>query len=201
MAGDRPGGTRGGPRRKATFAERRERRASVEDVAEVLGAAARFLEARPRSVTEVRRRLTTAGYRGVLVEAAIGGLVDLGYLDDAAFARTWVESRDRARPRGELALRKELRLKGVEGALVERVLAERRETVDPGGADVDAGAADRLLARHARALARVTDPRSQRQRAYALLARHGFDPSTASDAARRFATAPDEPDAAEPDEG
>ena len=36
-----------------------------------------------------------------------------GYLDDAAFARTWVESRDRARPRGESALRRELTLKGM----------------------------------------------------------------------------------------
>ena len=33
-------------------------------------------------------------------------------LDDEAFARAWVESRDRARPRGERALRAELRQKG-----------------------------------------------------------------------------------------
>ncbi len=198
MGGERPDGASAGRRRKPTVAERRERRSRVEDVSEVLEAAARFLEARPRSVTEVRRRLTTAGYRGALVEAAIGRLVELGYLDDEAFARTWLESRDRARPRGELALRRELRLKGIEGALIERVLAERRETVDP-GADVDAVAAERLLARHARALARVIDPRSRRQRAYALLARHGFDPATASDAARRFAAAGDEPASAEPE--
>ena len=52
--------------------------------------------------------------------------------------------------------------------------------------DVDRAAADRLLARHARALARVADVRERRQRAYALLARNGFDPSTAGDVARRF---------------
>ena len=56
---DRPRATR----RKPSYAERRERRAAVEDVAEVLEAAARFLEARPRSVAEVRRRLTPLGYR------------------------------------------------------------------------------------------------------------------------------------------
>jgi hypothetical protein len=33
-----------------------------------------------------------------------------------------------------------------------------------------------LIARNARALARVVDPRQRRQRAYALLARNGFDP-------------------------
>jgi hypothetical protein len=35
-------------------------------------------------------------------------------------------------------------------------------------------------------LTRIADPRARRQRAYALLARHGFDPDTASDAVRRY---------------
>ena len=183
-----------GARRRASFQERRERRAAVEDVSEVLEAAARFLEARPRSVNEVRRRLTTAGYRSELVEASIGRLGELGYLDDDAFARTWVESRDRARPRGEHALRRELRLKGVDDAIVRAVLDDRRQggpddqghDGDAEPVDVDRAAADRLLARHARALARVADVRARRQRAYALLARNGFDPSTAADVARRF---------------
>ena len=48
---------------RESFAERRERRAAVDDPAVVLEAAARFLEARSRSVAEVRRRLTGAGYR------------------------------------------------------------------------------------------------------------------------------------------
>ncbi len=155
----------------------------------MVDAAARFLEARPRSVAEVRRRLTTAGYRSSLVTAAIDRMVELRYLDDDAFARSWVESRDRARPRGEIALRRELRLKGVDGAIVEAVLGERRAPA--GGdrdeaADADAGAAERLLARHARALERVADPRHRRQRAWALLARNGFDPETASRAAAAF---------------
>ncbi len=151
-------------RRRVSFQERRERRAAVEDVAEVLEAAARYLEARPRSVAEVRRRLTTAGYRVPLVEAAIVRLGELGYLDDDAFARAWVESRDRARPRGELALRRELRLRGVDDGLVRAVLADRRRdaedaaTDDGPPIDADRAAADRLLARHERSLARVADP-------------------------------------------
>src|SRR5512136_1705988 len=94
--------------RKPTLAERRERRAGVEDVAEVLDAAARLLEARPRSVEEVRRRLTRLGYRAPLVDEVVERLVELRYLDDEAFARAWVESRDRSKPRGEHALRREL---------------------------------------------------------------------------------------------
>ena len=182
--------------RKPSIAERRARRAAVEDVGEVLDAAARLLEARPRSTAEVRRRLTTAGYRGDLVGAAIVRLTELGYLDDASFAQAWVESRDRAHPRGEHALRQELRLKGVDRQIVDGVLADRRavrqpDANDPGGSgdhetSPDQAGAERLLERRSASLLREADPRRRRARAYALLARNGFDPETASLAAARF---------------
>ena len=159
----------------------------------MLEAAARFIETRSRSVAEVRRRLTGAGYRTDLVEGALARLLEIGILDDEVFARLWIESRDRAHPRGEAALRRELRLKGVEPAVIDVVVAERageRDAAQDGPSDgaptADSTAADRLLARSARTLARVADSRTRRQRAWALLARHGFDPETASDAVRRF---------------
>jgi regulatory protein len=170
-------------------AELRERRAAVDDVGQVLDAAARFLEARSRSTAEVRRRLTSAGYRGELVETALERLTAQGYLDDAAFARAWIESRDRARPRGERALRSELAQKGIDRGIIDLVLAARAEQEAPSerfasGAERDTArsadeiAATHLLERHRRALMREADPRKRRQRAYALLARSGFDPGT-----------------------
>jgi regulatory protein len=174
-------------RRRGTYAERRERRAAVADPAVVLDAAARFLETRSRSVMEVRRRLTTAGYRPELVERAITRLTDLGMLDDEAFARQWVESRDRARPRGERALRDELRLKGIDRATVEVVLEERRSTEAEEATPPDRTAALRLIDKHTRTLRRIADPRQRRQRAYALLARNGFDPETCREVAATVA--------------
>jgi regulatory protein len=181
---------------RETHAERRERQASITDVTEVLDAAARFLEARSRSVAEVRRRLVTAGYRPELVEQAISRLVQQGYLDDEAFSRAWIESRDRARPRGERALRTELIQKGIARETIDAVLAERdagrgassrglggsRSDGGGGSADEEPGvsadeaAARRLIERNRRALLREDDPRKRRQKAYALLARSGFDP-------------------------
>ena len=166
----------------------------------MLDAAARFLEARPRSVGEVRRRLRQAGYREELIEASIERLTELGVLDDAAFARQWVESRDRAHPRGEHALMIELRQKGIDGPTIAATLRERREAAvrwedgptndsdseRSAGAALEVTAAERLLQRHTRALARIGDSRVRRQKAYALLARNGFDPETASTVARRF---------------
>ena len=172
------GRKRRGPRE--SIADKRARYGAIDDPEVVLAAALRFLEARPRSAVEVRRRLTGAGYREDLVLAAIERLGDLGVIDDEAFARAWVESRDRARPRGERALRSELFRKGIDRQLADDVLEEREQT-RPGA---DAEAAERLLERHASALARIPDPMARRQRAYALLARNGFDPDVAATMAR-----------------
>jgi len=184
-------------RRRETPAEGRSRRGAVDDPAVVLDAAARFLEVRPRSVDEVRRRLRDAGYRLDLVVTAIERLTDLGMLDDEAFARAWVESRDRARPRGERALRSELRRKGVVDSIVTEVLGERDAGLG-GGAAPDGGeapaesadetAAARLLARRGAAAAREADPRRRRAKAYALLARNGFDPDVAGRAVAAWLT-------------
>jgi regulatory protein len=172
-------------RSRESPARRRERHGQIEDPEVVLAAALRFLEARSRSITEVRRRLTGAGYRPELVDGAITRLIELGVLDDEQFARLWIESRDRARPRGERALRQELALKGVDRALVDELLEDRRVGTGGDTSSIDDDAALKLLRRHARTLDRVGEPRVRRQRAYALLARNGFDSDTASDAIRR----------------
>ena len=150
----------------------------------MLDAAAAFLAVRPRSIGETRRRLATLGYQAALIDHVIERLAAYGYLDDAAFGRAWLESRDRARPRGTHALRSELLAKGLERDLVVTLLAEREgEGPDAAlsGAEVpeggpDLAAARKLLARRQAALTRELDPRRRRQRAYALLARGGFDP-------------------------
>jgi regulatory protein len=139
-------------------------------------AAATFLATRPRSVGETARRLRHLGYPPDLVEGVVTRLVEVGYLDDEAFARTWVESRDRARPRGENALRRELAQKGVARGVVDEVMAERIDASSDGDPNVVAAAA--LLARKRAGLMREPDERKRRQKAYALLARNGFDPET-----------------------
>jgi len=190
-------------RRRETFAERRTRRAAVTDPTVVLEAATRFLEVRPRSIDETRRHLRAAGYVPELVDGAVGRLIDLGILDDEAFARAWVESRDRAHPRGERALRRELSLKGIDRAIIEAVLADRDSGPDQSPREesgrtpsvderADERAAERLLARKASLLVRIADPRRRRQRAYELLARSGFDASVAALVAERWVRAGDD---------
>lgn len=171
-----------------------------------MAAAAALLASRPWTVSDIRRRLTTMGYQNALVEGTVTRLIELGYLDDERYATAWIASRDRSRPRGSTALRRELRRKGIEPAVIDAALAEREamtadaDTPEGSAAPEQAGSADlaaavRLLARRAAALAREPDPRKRRQKAYALLARNGFAPDVAGDAARRVTTDEDpEPD-------
>ena len=180
----------GNRRRRSTYAERKAERAKVEDPAEVLEAAARYLEARPRSTSEVRRRLTTMGYRSGLVDGAVTRLTEMGYLDDEAFARSWVASRDRARPRGGHALRRELQLKGVDRETVDAVLEEREEEASGDASSADEAGAERLLAKKLPSLLRERDPRKRLQKAYALLARNGFPPDVCSTVSRRVLADP-----------
>ena len=160
-----------------------------------MDAAAAFLAVRPRSVSETSRRLQHLGYPAPLVQQVVERLIEMGYLDDAAFTRAWVESRDRAAPRGESALRRELALKGVPWPLIDEVLAERDEGGLAGGSE--RAAAQALLARRRATLEREPDARKLRQKAYALLARSGFDPETCRDVSRAFASEPEADEAYE----
>ncbi len=93
-------------------------------------AALRFLEARPRSIAEVRARLGRKDYAPEAIDAAIMRLAELELLDDAAFARYWVENRQANRPRGTGALRDELRRKGIDADVTAEVLNDDTLTGD-----------------------------------------------------------------------
>ena len=155
---------------------RREARGQITDTGPVMEAAATFLAPRPRSISETKRRLSRLGFPQPLVDQVVERFAEIGYLDDEAFSRAWVESRDRARPRGESALRRELAQKGVARQVVDEILGERLDAAGDG--DPNLAAATALLERKRAALARESDERKRRQKAYALLARSGFDPET-----------------------
>jgi len=97
-------------------------------------AALRFLEARPRSIAEVRTRLGRKDFAPEAIDAAIARLAELELLDDAAFARYWVENRQAYRPRGAGALRDELRRKGVDANVTAEVLDDALTSDEAAGA-------------------------------------------------------------------
>lgn len=84
----------------------------------------RLLSRRPYSRGELRERLQTTGMAGPAIEEVLAGLEQAGLLDDEDFARSWVASRKAAGGAGRRKLRWELRRKGVDRQLVERILDE-----------------------------------------------------------------------------
>src|SRR4051795_2167360 len=98
------------------------------------------------------------GFRPPLVDQAVTRMTELGYLDDEAFARSWVASRDRARPRGGHALRRELQLKGVDRELVDAVVGDGAGAATGERAGADESPAERLLAKKLPSLLREPDP-------------------------------------------
>jgi regulatory protein len=122
-----------------------------------------LLSYRPRSESEMRRRLRRKRVEPEAIESTIDRLLRAGLLDDREFARYWVDNRFRFRPRGARALRHELQAKGVPSS----VISEALEQYD------DQAAARKAAQAGARRMARL-EPGDFRRRLSAYLARRGF---------------------------
>jgi len=150
------------------------------DAEQAFEIAGRFLGTRPRSRWEVEQRLRRAGAADPVVSATLKRLARIGLVDDVAFARWWVEQRDRHAPRGRTALETELRAKRVPAAVIETL---RAATIADGGLTEEERAAA-ALERHLRGRPVPDDARAV-QRLGMFLVRRGFDPATARTVLRR----------------
>jgi regulatory protein len=100
------------PGRKLTEAD--IERLQQEDTYEIaFQKALQFINHRPRSVEETRRRLLEKGFSDEVVQVTLEKLIDKHWLNDLDFARQWIENRNTFRPRSNRLLTYELRLKGV----------------------------------------------------------------------------------------
>lgn len=146
-----------------------ERLDATEQMSKALHAAARLLEVRPRAIAELRQRLQQKGFAPLAIDAALERLTELGMLDDMAFSRTWVENRRTFRPRGTIALRAELRRKGVSNDTIARVLAEADD-----GADAESARAFQLARTALHRYANAPDRATFTRRLGGFLQRRGF---------------------------
>jgi regulatory protein len=174
---------------------RRRGPAELPDAAAAMEIAVGFLGTRPRTRWETERRLRRAGATEPIIAATVERLTELGYLDDAAFARWWGEQRDRHAPRGARMIEAELRQRGVPREVIEGYRAEHRAPERrPEDAAVPSTEDDRAvdaLARHLRGRPLPSDPQAL-QRLGMFLVRRGFDPETVRTAIRRVGTDADD---------
>ena len=99
--------------------------------------------------------------------AVLDRLTEVGLIDDAAFARAWVSSRQAGRGLARRALSAELRAKGVEA----EVAAEAVELVDD---EDERAAAARLVERRLTGMRRL-DRATATRRLIGMLARKGYN--------------------------
>jgi regulatory protein len=132
--------------------------------------AVRYLASRPKSVAEIARHLRGKHFDADDVARAIDKLRAQRYVDDDAFARYWVEQRERFKPRGDRALKSELIAKGVSREVIEVVLGERAP-------DADVEQAKRALSRPMTRWATLAAPERKRK-IHTYLAARGFDYGT-----------------------
>ena len=101
---------------------------------EALERAFRMLARRPHSEREIRRALREKGAAAGDVDRVLERLRELGYVDDAAFARGWAKSRAGGRLWGDCRIAAGLREKGIPEELIRSTLSELREEMDEGEA-------------------------------------------------------------------
>ena len=166
--------------------EAQKARRAAAEASDVLEAAARSLSGAPRSRKSLEERLITAGYPEEHVRAAVARLVEIGLIDDERFAQALIDSRDRSRQRGDRALLQELRRRGIDDELAQRLLAQRaagesHSTEPVWGATLrvveeHAEGAEERAARAALSKLRLRggDARAEVQRLAQGLARRGF---------------------------
>lgn len=135
-----------------------------------------YLGYRPRSGAEIKRHLEEKGHQADVRQRVLRRLEELELVDDRAFARRWVQNRERFRPRSARALRYELARKGVPAEEIDRAL----EGFDP----VDSAYRALMIRAHA---FRSLDPRERRDKCQGYLARRGYPYHAAASAIRRAA--------------
>jgi len=155
-------------------APRTSNRHSPQPTVTALDAALRLLARRAHSRVELLLKLTRRGYEGGPIRAALSRLQELGYIDDQAFARSFV--RRRGSSRGPRALSAELAGRGVDRAEVDTAVAEFGESEQVAAAT---RIAERLYARKP-----TTGPREILDEIGTKLVRRGFSVVVARAACR-----------------
>ncbi|MBS1871014.1 MAG: RecX family transcriptional regulator [Actinobacteria bacterium] len=147
-----------------------------------LDLAFRYLTRRDRTVLEMRRYLEGKRVEPCAIDAALARLEREDYLNDARFAGQFAEDKRLLEEWGADRIERRLLALGVPPAIVRGAVAER-------GRDGELEAARALLRRRFPALG--DDPR-ERNRAYGVLVRKGYDHELAWDAIRAHGGRADE---------
>ena len=130
------------------------------------GICLRALTGAPKTRQQLADLLAERGVPDDAAESVLDRFTEVGLIDDAAYARAWVSSRQVGRGLARRALSAELRAKGVDPVVAA-------EAVDAVGDDDERAAAQRLVARKVGGMRRL-DRATATRRLMGMLARKGY---------------------------
>jgi regulatory protein len=186
------------------------------DDGRALALAYRHINSRERTVAEVRARLQRAELPEGEITAAIDELLELGYLDDTRYARVFTQDKRMLEAWGNERIERVLRERGIDREVILTALDEGDHARHASGLiangpiaggpfaggpfaggpidgtlaegmDGVATEADRAVALLVRRFPAGPAEARDRERAFRVLARKGYDSETAGDAVREWA--------------
>lgn len=173
----------GAPRRRKkspNLAARRQKNAELpaeEALAAAREAALRVLDRTAASSSQIRQKLTKAGFLPEIAEEIVNRFGEVGLLDDREYAAMLVRTRFQERGLVGRALLQELNRKGIAPELQQEALSQ----ITP---EQEVQSAQMLAEKRARSLHNVSYPQAMR-RIGSFLARKGYSPSQCREATRQ----------------
>jgi regulatory protein len=131
----------------------------------------RLLTLAPRTRAQLADALRKRGIPDTVAVGVLDRYTDAGLIDDAAFARAWVESRHYSRGLAGRALTVELKQRGVDSG-------EIRDAIEELGPDAEVATARKLVAQKL-AGTRGQPAQERTRRLAGMLARKGYPPGLA----------------------
>ena len=155
----------------ASTAGREETIAREEAMLRTYDRAVAMLSARGRATKDLERQLVRKGEPAESARLAVERLASEGFLDDAAYARSFVRSKESSAGLARRRLQQELGRRGVERGVADEAIAEvfAEEEID------EVSSATALAAKRARSMGGA-DAQARRRRLYSYLARRGYPP-------------------------
>ena len=139
--------------------------------------AARFLGYKMRTRKEIHDKLMNSGYTEEICERVIRGLEKYNYINDEIYCKKYIKETLRIRPKGKYLIKQELKNKGIEASVAEKIVEE---------AEIDElDAAKKLLMKKYEDFAGMD--RKELAKVYGFLQRKGFSYGTIKEAVRELA--------------
>lgn len=129
--------------------------------------AARYLSYQPRTIFEIQQYLLKHQISNEAIQAAIGELSDLGYLDDRQYVKLFLKNNFRVGRDGPRSVTNKLKQKGIDSQIIEE------ELMEPTSSDW-LEICQRLLKSLRHQIGKISE-RALKQKAITKLMAHGFD--------------------------